>query len=103
MCRIYSYQELQEKVIDIDKDELYKKICRNIKRIRNERYIQYKNSGCTNEINPYTTENISALLNYNHNHYKRFESENDSTKKMPLIKLMLLAIIFDTTLDELVK
>ena len=39
---IYSYQELQEKVFNIDKKELYKKICKNIKRIRKEKYEQFK-------------------------------------------------------------
>lgn len=103
MTKIYSYRELQEKIINIDKDELYRRICKNIKRIRKEKYNEFKNLGINNTINPYSTENISDLLNYNHNHYKRFESDNDSTKRMPLDKLILLTIIFDTTLDELIK
>lgn len=100
---IYSYQELQEKIFNIDKTELYKKICKNIKRIRKEKYEQFKREYTNNTINPYSTENIAALLDYNHNHYKRFESDNDSTKRIPLEKLILLTIIFDTTLDELIK
>lgn len=103
MKKVYSYQELQSKLININKEELYKKICKNIKRIRKEKYNEFKKLGINNTINPYTTENISDLLNYNHTHYKRFESDNDSTKRMPLDKLILLTIIFDTTLDELIK
>ncbi len=101
--KIYNYQELQEKIYSIDKKELYFKICRNIKRIRQERYNQFKKEYNNNSLNPYSTENIAALLNYNHNHYKRFESETDSTKRMPLDKIIILTIILDTTLDELVK
>lgn len=103
MARIYSYQELQDKLINVDQDELYRRICRNIKRLRIERYNKFKKEFTMNTINPYTTENIAALLDYNHNHYKRFESENDSTKKIPLKKLILLTLIFDVTLDELIK
>lgn len=101
--RIYTYKELEEMIYSIDKKELYKRICKNIKRIRLERYNEFKRICNNNSINPYSTEMIAELLNYNHTHYKRFESENDNTKRMPLDKLLLLTIIFDTTLDELVK
>lgn len=100
--RIYTYQQLQEMLEGIDSNELYDRICRNIKRLRKERSKIFKNHGL-NTINPYTSENIAALLNYNHTHYKRFESENDSTKRIPLEKLVMLSIIFDTTLDEIIK
>ncbi len=100
---IYNYQELQEKIAKYDDKELYKNICRNIKRIRKEKYNEFKKICTNNTINPYTTENIAALLDYNHTHYKRFESDNDSTKKIPLKKIILLSIIFDTTIDELIK
>lgn len=101
--RIYNYQELQNKICKVDKHELDRRICKNIKRIRLERYNEFKKEYKTNSINPYSTENIAALLDYSHTHYKRFESENDKTKKIPLEKLILLTIIFDTTLDELIK
>lgn len=99
---IYTYSELQEKVDKIDTLELYKRICRNIKKIRQEKYKEYKKV-CTNTINPYSTENIAALLDYNHNHYKRFESENDSTKRIPLEKLVMLSVIFDMSIDDIIK
>lgn len=99
---IYTYSELQEKVDKIDTIELYKRICRNIKKIRQEKYKEYKKV-CTNTINPYSTENIAALLDYNHNHYKRFESENDSTKRIPLEKLVMLSVIFDMSIDDIIK
>ncbi len=100
---IYSYQELQDKLDNFDSEELYKRICRNIKIMRKQRYEEFKAKYHSNAINPYTTENIADLLNYNHNHYKRFESENDSTKRIPLEKLFKLSIIFDTTIDEIIK
>ena len=117
---VYSYQELQEKIeeigvgqiasisgryyaMDRDNDDLYYRICRNIKKIRKEKYREFKKLGSNSTINPYTTENIAALLDYNHTHYKRFESENDSTKKMPLKKIVLLSIILETSIEDLMK
>lgn len=100
---VHSYQELQDIVYKIDKDELYKRICKNIKTIRLQKYQEFKKECTSNKINPYSTENIAALLDYNHNHYKRFESDNDSTKRIPLEKLIMLALIFDMTIDDLIK
>ena len=73
------------------------------KKIRKEKYREFKKLGSNSTINPYTTENIAALLDYNHTHYKRFESENDSTKKMPLKKIVLLSIILETSIEDLMK
>jgi transcriptional regulator with XRE-family HTH domain len=100
---IYNYQELQNKIEEINTQELYKRICKNIKKIRKAKYKEFKDNYKLNSINPYTTENIASLLNYNHNHYKRFESDNDSTKRIPLEKLIMLSLIFDITLDDLIK
>ena len=100
---ISNFNELQKKVEKIDKDELYNRICKNIKTIRQEKYQEFKKIYKNDCINPYTTESIAELLDYNHTHYKRFESENDSTKRIPLEKLILLAMIFDITIDELIK
>ena len=100
---LYSYQELQEKLEKIDTTDLYKKICKNIKEIRKNKAKEFKQNYKLNGINPYTTENIAALLNYNHTHYKRFESETDSTKRIPLEKLVMLSLIFDITIDDLIK
>ena len=83
-----SFEELQRKVSNISKDETYKKLCKNIKKYSLERYKQFKEHEKNSTLNPYSTENISALLDYNHNHYKRFESENDSTKQIPLDKIL---------------
>lgn len=98
-----SFEELQRKVSNISKDETYKKLCKNIKKYRLERYNQFKEHEKNSTLNPYSTENISALLDYNHNHYKRFESENDSTKQMPLDKILKLSIILNVSIDELLK
>ena len=57
----------------------------------------------SNIINPFSTEKIAELLDYNHNHYKRFESENDSTKKIPLEKIVKLSIILDKKIDDFIK
>ena len=54
-------------------------------------------------INPYSSENIAELLDYNHNHYKRFESENDSTKRIPFDKLVKLSVILEKDLDDFIK
>ncbi len=100
---IQNFQVLQEKVSSLDKDMLYIRICKNIKTYRLEKYKEFKNSENRNSINPYSSENIAALLDYNHNHYKRFESENDSTKKIPLEKLIKLSIILDKNIDDFIK
>ena len=100
---IQKFQVLQEKVSNLDKDMLYIRICKNIKIFRLEKYKEFKKSENHCRINPYSTENIAALLDYNHNHYKRFESENDSTKRIPLEKLIKLSIILDKNLEDFIK
>lgn len=100
---VLNFQTLQEKMNGLDKDLLYRRICKNIKIFRLEKYKEFKNSENHNAINPYSSENIAALLDYNHNHYKRFESENDSTKRIPLDKLIKLSIILEKSLDEFIK
>ena len=37
------------------------------------------------------------------NHYKRFESKTDSTKQIPLDKLVKISIILDKNLEEFFK
>lgn len=99
---IYSYQELQNKLENYTNDkDLYKIICKNIKMYRKERNQEFKSNCISNSINPYTSENFAALLDYNHTHYKRFESENDSTKKMPLIKILMATTILDVDIMDL--
>lgn len=100
---ISDFQKLQEIVSKVDRNELYINICKNIKKFRLEKYQEFKNENASNTINPYTTENIAALLDYNHNHYKRFESETDSTKEIPLEKIVKLSIILNKSLDEFIK
>jgi len=101
--KVYDYEELQNKLEGINGTEMYLRICHSIKVRRKELYEKFKKESKYNSINPYTTENIAALLDYSHTHYKRFESDNDSTKKIPLVKLVMLTVILDTTLDELIK
>lgn len=100
---VQTYQVLQEKVDNCDIEAIYRRICANIKRIRKERYDEFKRTYKNATINPYSTENMAALLEYNHNHYKRFESENDSVKKIPLRKLFMISLILDVTIEELLK
>lgn len=100
---INKFEELQEKTSNIKLDDLYTTICQNMKKYRLQKYQEFKNSNLQNTINPYSTENIAALLDYNHNHYKRFESETDSTKRIPLNKLVKLAIILDKKIDDFLK
>lgn len=97
------FQKLQELVSKINKEELYFNICKNVKKFRLEKYQEFKNKNSNNSINPYTTENIAALLDYNHTHYKRFESDTDSTSKIPLDKLVKLSIILEKSLDEFLQ
>lgn len=98
-----NFQKLQDIVSKINNEELYTNICKNIKNFRLEKYNEFKMENSNNTINPYTTENIAALLDYNHNHYKRFESETDGTKRMPLEKIVKLSIILDKNLDDFIK
>ena len=100
---IYTYQDLQKRINNINNEEIYRRICKNIKTIRKAKYKEFKEICKSNTINPYSTENLSALLNYNHNYYKRFESDNDSTKKIPIEKLLIIITIFDISFDDLLK
>lgn len=100
---VSNFNELQSKIDKIDNTDLFDRICRNIKKIRQEKYNEFKKLYKNDCINPYTTESIAELLDYNHTHYKRFESETDSTKRIPLEKIVLLSLILDTSIDELIK
>lgn len=95
---------IQKILVDkVDKKEMYKTICLNIKKYRLQKYEEFKRNNTKNIINPFTTENISALLDYNHTHYKRFESENDTTKMIPLEKLVKLSLILGVKIDDFFK
>lgn len=100
---IYDFEKLQSLVSVINKKDIYTTICKNIKKFRLQRYNEFKNQNSQNTINPFSSENIAALLDYNHNHYKRFESESDSTKMIPLEKIVKLSIILDKKLDDFIK
>lgn len=97
------FEELQDLVSVVDKNSIYNTICKNIKKFRIEKYNEFKKQNSNNTINPYSSENISALLDYNHNHYKRFESETDSTKQIPLEKIIKLSIILEKNIDDFIK
>lgn len=97
-----SFIELKELISKVNKDMLYVRICKNIKKYRIEKYNEFKLKN-SKLINPYSTEKIAELLDYNHNHYKRFESENDSTKKIPLEKLVKLSIILDKKIEDFIE
>lgn len=95
------FEKLQEKVSKVSNDEeLYSQICTNIKKFRLEKYNAFKASNPSRTLNPYSSENMAALIEYNHTHYKRFESANDSTKKIPLTKLRKIAVVLDKTVDD---
>ena len=97
------FQSLHESISKIDNEILYTNICKNIKKYRLEKYHEFKSKKNNSTINPYSSEKIAELLDYNYNHYKRFESENDSTKRIPLIKLVKLSIILEKNLDDFIK
>ena len=105
--KVYSIDELRKLVAKVDKKDLYINICKNIKTIRKERYNEFKKlmkeNKINNTINPYTTESIAELLDYNHTHYKRFESSNDKTKMIPLDKIIKLSLILDVDINEIIK
>ncbi len=100
---IVDYEKLQIIVSKINKEEIYRRICSNVKKYRLEKYYEFKRNSSAKGINPYTTENISSLLDYNHNYYKRFESENDETKVIPLIKLIKLSHILDKDISDFLE
>ncbi len=97
------FEDLQKLVSTVDKNSIYDTICKNIKKFRVEKYNEFKNLNSNSSLNPYSTEHIAALLDYNHNHYKRFESETDSTKHIPLEKIIMLAIILEKNVDDFLK
>lgn len=100
---VKEFHILQDELNKINNDKLYVTICKNLKKYRLEKYTEYKKSNTNNNINPYSSENIAALLDYNHNHYKRFESMTDSTKRMPFEKIVKLSIILEKSIEELIE
>lgn len=101
---ISEYEKLQEKLASYKTDEeFYQNICRNLKKYRQEKYKEFKETNFDNEINPFTTENMAALLEYSHTHYKRFESANDSTKRIPLPKLYKISVILGRPMEDFLK
>ena len=68
----YNFTKLKDMVSRVDKEELYIIICKNIKKFRVQRYNEFKAQNLQNTINPFSSENIAELLDYNHNHYKLF-------------------------------
>lgn len=101
---ISEYEKLQEKVSAFNNDdEFYQNICKNLKKYRQEKYNEFKKKNFDKEINPFTTENMAALLEYSHTHYKRFESVNDSTKRIPLPKLFKISVILGRPIEDFLK
>lgn len=100
---IYDFQKLKKLVTSFDKEKMYTNICKNIKKFRLQRYNEFKKGNYSSTINPFSTENIAELLEYNHTHYKRFESENDNTKIIPFDKLVKLSIILDVKLEDFLE
>ena len=49
---IYSYQELQEKISKCNNNDLYNRICKNIKKLRKEKYKEFKKNYANSTINP---------------------------------------------------
>lgn len=102
--KCFTYEQLQNKLSGINQEYLYRVICRNVKQYRLMRHREFKRSYYgVSDINPYTTENIAALLGYNHTYYKRFESETDETKSIPLFKLFELSVILDVGIENFFK
>ena len=56
------WDNIRKICFEIDKDELNKRLCSNIKKFRLERYFQFKEL-CSHDpkLNPYTTQRISEL------------------------------------------
>lgn len=101
---VYSYNQILKKLGKFkNEDKLNETICKNIRRIRMEKCSEFKKTMENSVINPYTSENVASLLGYSHTHYKRYESDSDKTKKIPLIKLVQLAIILDVPIEEFLK
>lgn len=101
---VYSYNQILKKLGKYKNEyKLNETICKNIRRIRTEKCSEFKKTMENSAINPYTSENVASLLGYSHTHYKRYESDSDKTKKIPLIKLIQLAIILDVPIEEFLK
>ena len=95
------WESIKNTCMNLNKDELNKRICENIKKFRLERYYSFKECcSHTPSLNPYSTQRIAELLNYSHNYYKRLESKNDKTKNIPKEKVFLLSIILDRDLKD---
>lgn len=97
------FDEIKSLVSEVKKDEIYINICKNMKKFRLEKYNEFKLNHNSKELNPYSSQNIAELLDCSFNYYKRYESETDPTKKIPLIKLIKLSIILDKPIEDFYK
>ncbi len=97
--RAFELFELVEKKTSKDYKPI---ICLNMRKFRKEKYMEFKAKHKDDE-NPYSVDNISALLGISKVHYKRLENVNDKCKYINLDKLIILSIIYDKSLDEFLK
>lgn len=93
--------ELKNKMDNFNLSTYQIKICSNMKKIRKELYLKYKNSN-KNDKNPYSAQSVSELLNISYEYYKRLESF-DKTKPISLKLLIKVSILFDKPISDFFK
>lgn len=97
--------EVYEIFANIDMLEKRKIVCRNVKKLRKQRYDEFKKLyGKLGTENTYSAESIAAFLGLKSvKYYQRLESENDKCKYFSSDNLYKLAELFDVTIDEFYK
>lgn len=89
-------------LVDIDKDEINRTICKNMRESRTVNYEKFKLKH-PHEENPYSVDNIASVLNISKVHYKRLENYNDKSKNITLYRLIMLSKIYNKKLDDFLK
>ncbi len=92
-----------EEIVDSVKKNNYSKIlATNLKKIRLAHYNEYKKIN-GNIDNPYSVDNIASVLDISRRHYTRLENPNYITKNITMEKLIILAKIYEISLDTFFK
>ncbi len=103
MIAVPTYKDLESRVSKFNLANYQATICKNIKRIRRELYLEnkiyYKSK---NLENPYAAHKVAELLNISYEYYKRLESY-DKTKPISLKLFLKIMVLFDKDITEFFK
>lgn len=103
MSKIQTFQDLEKKMSNFNLSNYQATICKNIKRIRKELYVEYKQYYKDNNLrNPYSSQSMADLIGISHEYYKRLESY-DKTKPISIRIFLKVVVLLDRDISEFLK